>query len=113
MPIAFKWLNRSDASGPKLGTTVRTIYTAGAGVTAQVKEITLVNLTASGVTATVYAVKSGGAAADYALINAEDLLAYETKVYSLGTVLEAGDNLQALCSVANAVSIHVSGMEVS
>ena len=107
MALAFKWLNRADASGPILGTTVRTLYTAAA--TAVIKEIIV--KAASACTVTIYVVKAGGTAADYEIIG-EALEAGETKFYSLQTVLEAGDTIQALASVGSAAKVHISGMEV-
>ena len=107
MAMAFKWLNRADASGPILGTAARTLHTATG--TTVIKEIIVKAVSAC--TVTLYAVKAGGVAADYEIIS-EALEAGETKFYSLGTVLETGDTLQGLASVASSAKVHVSGMEV-
>ena len=110
MAGAFKWMNRADASGPLVGTTGRGIYTVPTASTALVKEIIAYAFQTTNLT--IYAVKAGGTTGEYPIV-AEALESGETKIYSLQMVLEAGDTLVAAAGAASAVSVHVSGLEVS
>jgi len=99
--------------GSLLTDSAATYYTATAPVLKTViKEITLCNTHTTAVTFTLYIVPSGGSAAD---ANAEfytvTLQAKETKIFGRTSVMETGDFIQALASVASKVAFSASGVE--
>ena len=99
--------------GSLLTDSAATYYTATAPVLKTViKEMTFCNVHTSAVTITVYIVPSGGAADN---ANAEfytaTLQAKETKIFGRTSVMETGDFIQALASVASKVAFSASGVE--
>jgi hypothetical protein len=103
-------------NGSQLTASAATYYTAGANTKAVIKAASLVNTTAGAVTATVYLISSGGTAgATNTLISAKSIAAGET--YNcpelVNHVLEAAGFIQALAGSATAITLVVSGVEVT
>lgn len=109
MPIAEALLARAE-----LGVGIATLYTVPAATQAIVKELMVSNNTGGAETVDVHYVESGGSADDTNIyipgvtVAANDFLQIRST-----QILETGDTIQALASVAAGVSIMASGAEVS
>lgn len=96
------------------GTTATTLTTAGAGKQQIIKSISICNTTSSSATLTLSRVASGGSASASNRIFSEiNVLPKETKSFDTSTVLETGDFLSALQGTASAITLSISGVEVS
>lgn len=92
----------------QLGITAATYYTAGAGVTATINNLSLTNTTTSPVAVTLYRVPSGGAAGDNnTILSGFSIAAKATYVppQCIGLQLDPGMTLQALAATATAVTL--------
>lgn len=109
MPVSEALLARAE-----LGVAVATFYTVPAATQTIVKEVMVSNNTALAIGVELYYVESGGVADDsniylpVVVIAANDFLQIRST-----QVLETGDTIQSLASVASGVSIMVSGAEVT
>lgn len=98
----------------QLNATETTIVTVPAGKRYAVIMVGFCNVTASDVTITVYIKKSGSIAGDSTtmlkdvVIPAKDTFMFNTEKL----LLDEGDSVSALCSVANAVSVLPSFVEM-
>ena len=102
----------------QLATTASSnLYVSPVGPTGKgtiVKEILLCNTTATGATVTVYFCIAGAAAsAANTAIASLSVAAYETKFVSLSTLLSPTDSIRAISNTATAITMIVSGVEVS
>ena len=91
----------------QLGATAAAIYTCPAYTRAKDISLTVCNDTTTAVTFTLYKVPSGGSVGDdNILVNAETLGSRESKVVEqlIGQILEAGDAIHGLASVASQVT---------
>jgi len=85
-----------------------------AGKRAIVRNIVLANTTAADAKVTVHFVPSGGAPGNGNKVIADyTVWANDTVVVDLSAVLEEGDSIQAVQATAGAVTVYVSGVEVS
>jgi hypothetical protein len=92
----------------QLTTAAAVYYTAPAGTTSTVNNLSLTNTSASPVTVTLYAVPSGGAAGTgNTFLSAFSLAAGQTYVppQAIGLQLAPGSTLQALAGTAGAVTL--------
>lgn len=103
----------------QLGTSSATLYTAPGGTVGQVmqrtiiKEIIVCNTDSSDRTFTLNVVDSGGSAsAANEIFAAQSITANTTSIYRLTTVIEGGGTLRGLGSVADKVTLTVSGIEL-
>jgi hypothetical protein len=104
----------SDPSQP--GVAAGTLYTVPASTTTKLTEIIMVNDTTTAVKATLYLVPNGGAAGvTNLLINAMTIpVDGSPLVLEFGELyLETGATIQALASVADQVTVHLSGVELA
>lgn len=111
MSVAISLLGSSQ-----LGSAATTIYTASAGSAVRVDKASFCNTTGAAATLTVYVVPPGGAPGTASMaVNAVNVAAGATYVSPElpGHVLGPGYSLQALSSVANAITALVSGTVVS
>lgn len=98
----------------QLGTSASTVYTVGTGVTAVVKQILVVNVSASATTVTIHAVPSAGSAGTTnRIFSALPIAPNATLTLDLSQVLTAGDTIQALAGATSAVNVMISGYEAS
>lgn len=98
----------------QLGTTAASVYTAGAGITAVVKQVLATNTTASASTVSIHLVPSAGTATTSNLIfSGIPVPANSTVIIDLAQVLNAGDSLHAFAGNATTVNLTVSGYEAS
>lgn len=96
------------------GTTNTTLYTVPANTQGIIKYIKICNTTTNDATITLSLVPSGGSAGSTnRLINADTLRANETKAIDTGEVLNAGDFISALQGTSGAITLHISGIEVT
>lgn len=94
-------------------TTVGVLYTVPTGVKALVKDILLHNTTATDAVVTLHFVPSGGTVGTTNQILSYTVTAKDTVSIDLGGVLEAGETIQGIQTTASAVTVYVSGVEVS
>lgn len=102
--------------GVLLQDTVQTLYTAGVGITAVLRSITLCNVTGSVRTVTIHLVAVGDTPSDANMIfNAIPLDGTQTKTLIDDSlrVLEPGDFIAALADVADAIAMRADGSEVT
>lgn len=102
--------------GTLLTASAATYYTAGTGVQARIDKCTVSNPTATARTFTLYLIPSGGSAADATtVIKDRGVNAGETYTCPevVGQWLNAGGFVQALASAATALSLRMSGVEVT
>lgn len=104
---------KNIVSTQDLPNTVGVLYTVPVNILRTIiKEIVLCNHTASSVTYTFHLVPNGGSVANSNMIyDAVALAAHTTIILKLATVIERGATLRGFASSANAISIHVSGVE--
>jgi hypothetical protein len=88
-----------------------TLYQAGTGIRAIVKEIILCNTNNSNVSVWMYYYKTGGVEARGTILNGVSLASGETKILSLSSVLNAGDKITGLAGTADKVTVYISGIE--
>jgi hypothetical protein len=101
-------------AGSALTASTATYYTVPTSTTTIVKELKLCNTDTATRTVDVYEVASGGtAAATNQIFQDLALVAGETKIFSLSSVLLAGATIQAVASSASVVHIDASGYEVT
>lgn len=103
-------------SGSQLTASAATYYTAPASTKAVIKAASITNTTASPATATVYLVPSGDTAgATNEVIAAKSIAPGET--YNcpelVNQVIEAAGTLQALSGTPSALTLVVSGSEIT
>lgn len=102
--------------GAQLTTSTASLYTAPASTTAITKRVQFSNPSAVPASITAWVVPaSGSASAQYQYINSLSMSPGETYTSPelSGVVLAAGDSIQALASVANAISVMASGVEIT
>ncbi len=87
------------------------LYTVPAGTRSIVKEIILCNTHTVAITVTMNYLKSGGTLAKGTILSAVSLAAGETKQLSLSSVLDVGDAVKGLASVADKITVSISGIE--
>jgi len=83
-----------------------TLYTVPAVTTTIVKEITLCNKSGATVTATI---TFDGTK----IVGAKPIVAYDTLVIELHSILDAGDIIAGLAGAATSIDYTLSGVEVS
>ena len=88
------------------GTTSAILYSVPGSTKTIVKCLVFSNKTASEATITINFAGVG-------LVNAYKVAANDTVVLDLSLVLEAGETITALQGTANAVNLHLSGVEVN
>jgi len=93
------------ASGT-LGTSSGTLYTAGAGVTAIVKEITLCNKTGTAATATILFDGVN-------IATAHSIAANDTLLLPMRSIVEATKLITGLAGTGSAIDYYISGIEVT
>jgi hypothetical protein len=101
--------------GAYLTASVVTQYTAGTGVRAIIKKVTFTNNHTSGVTVTMYFVKSGGVSGySYLIAKAHYIEAGQTWSChdAENHILAPGDFIAMLASITSVVGVRVSGYEV-
>jgi len=113
-------VNTTASKSRSLGSKASSFYEVGAGTRMLFKEAVLSNSHTDTVTFNLYVVPSGESSSiGNRLFSSVSLDAYETKVLSLNTVLEAGDSIQANASEIGystgfgVVSLKISGIEIS
>jgi hypothetical protein len=98
----------------QLGTSAVSVYTAGSGITAVVKQVLATNCTANSTTFSMHLVPTGGTTTTsnqiFCLI---PVPAYSTLAIDLAQVLNAGDSLHALAGTTSSINLTVSGYEAS
>jgi len=100
----------------QLAAAAATLYTCPTGTRARILKCTATNDTTTAVTFTIYLVPSGGAAdATDLLINTKALgsQASYTCPEVTGHVLEPGDTIQGLASIADQVTLTLSVVELT
>lgn len=100
----------------QLGVGSSTLYTVPAATVTKLNVIILVNDTTTSVTATLYLVPSGGAAGDINLLCRAKIIPSDGDPVVLklkGYYMSAGDKLEGLASVADQLTVHASGDELS
>lgn len=103
-------------SGSQLTTGAATYYTAATSTKGVIKSAVLTNTSANTVTATMHLVPSAGTAdATNQIISAKAIAAGEsyTCPEAVNQVLEAGGTIQALASSGAAITLVVSGAEIT
>jgi hypothetical protein len=112
MSVAAKCL----AEGQFSNTTATTLYTAPAGVTTIIDKLSALNSDAATRTLSIYIVPSGQAVGDqYLVAKAVSMLAgtlYDSSEMK-NQILNTGDSVVVTASVANVVTLRVSGRECS
>jgi hypothetical protein len=104
--------------GAQPSNVLATLYTVPAATTEIIKEIVLTNTTATDATITLYLVDSGGTAGvTNMLLNAYPVTASltikDTVFISMSEVLAAGGTIQGLQGTSGAITVRISGVEVS
>lgn len=95
-------------------TSLGTLYTVPANTKTIVKQIILSNTTGTDATVTLHFVPNGQTAGnENKIFSTLTVTANNTGIFDLSAVLEAGDTIQAVQGTANAITIHISGVEVS
>ncbi|MCL6615560.1 MAG: hypothetical protein K6T39_00245 [Anoxybacillus ayderensis] len=89
-----------------LGTSASTAYTVPTNTTTIVKNIMLINKTASAATATVTV--AGIEVVYNYTVNANDFM-----VIDLSLVMSAGETITVQAGTANAINVYISGVEVA
>ena len=92
------------------GTTSTLLHTVASGKKTIVKNILLCNTTSSDATVSMY---FGTATASNQVLNAYTVKANDTVLVELSGVLDAGDTIRALQGTSGAVTLHVTGVEVT
>lgn len=102
-------------SGPQyLSTTVANQYQVASGKTAVVKEFIFNNTSGSAATVSVHVVPNGGVvAASNQIITTLQISGASQIVWSADIPLEAGEAIAALSGTASAITMTVSGIEVT
>lgn len=96
----------------QLGTSASTIYTAGTGVTATVKEILVANVSGAAQSISLHFVPSGGiASSSNLMVPALSVSSTSLITIDLNQVLNAGDTIQAFASATTSINVMVSGFE--
>lgn len=102
------------ANPTQLGTSASTIYTAGVGVKALLKELVVSNISASAASFSMHVVPSGGTASSSNLmVPALSISPNSFLTIDFNEVLNAGDTLQAFASAATTINVMASGFEAS
>lgn len=92
------------------GTTSTLLHTVASGKKTIVKNILLCNTTSNDATMTVY---FGAATAANQMMNAYTVKANDTVLVELSAVLDAADVIRALQGTSGAITMHISGVEVT
>lgn len=101
-------------AGSALTGSTATYYTVPTSTTAIVKELKLCNTDTATRTVDIFEVASGGSAsATNQIFQDLALVAGETKIFSLSSVLTAGMTIQGSASSASVVHIDASGYEAT
>ncbi|ADU95281.1 hypothetical protein [Geobacillus sp. Y412MC52] len=96
------------------GTTIGALYQVPATYKTIVKNIILCNTTGTDAKIDIYFVPSGnGASAANKVISQYTVSANDTAVINLSAVLGSGDVISAAQVTANAITVYISGVEVS
>lgn len=92
-------------------------YTCQPATQAYVKDIDVCNTSTTGVTVTIYLVPSGAStsspSAAYALFYNAALPGSSTMQWTGSQILNSGDSIVAVASVANVVALKISGAEAT
>jgi ATP-dependent protease ClpP protease subunit len=95
-------------------TSNTTLYTVPSGKKAIIKQILLSNTSASDVTVTIYLVPSGGTAgANNMIVPGITVNAKTVVTIDMAQVMNAGDFLVGVQNTSGAVTVTISGVEVS
>jgi len=94
-------------------TTLSQIYTVPVGKTTIVKNIILCNTTATDAKIDIYFVSGGSTLPKDKVISQYTVAANDTVVVDLSAVLESASNISAAQNTANAITVYISGVEVS
>lgn len=108
--------NKKLCSAQQITNAAATYYTVPANTTAILKRLTFVNTSAGAVTVTFYLIASGGSAGDSnTYVKARTLAVSETWAPSEieNITMSAADFIQAKSDTNTAVTIHLSGIEVT
>lgn len=109
MPLRPKRLSQHVA-----GTAETTRYTATGITYAILKEVVIVNTTAGAVAFDLSLVISGGTASDAnRLIRNASIDPYTTVIFKFSQVLEPGDFISTKAGVATALTVNISGAEIT
>ncbi len=92
------------------GTTSTLLHTVATGKKTIVKNILICNTTSSAATLSVY---FGTASAPNQILNAYSVKANDTILIELSGVLDASDVVRALQGTTGALTVHLSGVEVT
>lgn len=96
----------------QLGTSASTLYTAGTGVKATVKEIMISNVSGGTQSLSLHFVPSGGIASSANLmIPALAISPTSLLTIDLNQVLNAGDTIQAFATATTSINVMISGFE--
>lgn len=96
------------------GTTVSSLYTTPASTTTIIKTIVICNTTSTAAKLRLYVVPSGQTAgAAYAIVYDRDITANDTVVLDLSTVMTAGYFIAGSQTTSGALSVNISGVEVT
>jgi hypothetical protein len=92
------------------GTTSTLLHTVSSGKKTIVKNVLMCNTTSSSATVSLY---FGAASAANQILNAYTVKANDTVLIELSAVLDAADVIRGLQGTNAAVTIHISGVEVT
>lgn len=102
------------AAVTRLTTTAATLYTVPASTTTLVKQILIANTSGIDARATIHIVPSGGTALATNKAFGEILVpANTTQLVDGSIVVPTGATLQCLANIADAISLHISGVEIA
>lgn len=94
--------------------TATTLYTAPASTTTIIKSITMVNTTAGSANVSVSIVPSGDTASTAnRIISSLPLAGNATVMFENIGMMNTGDFISALQGTTSAISVHISGVEVT
>jgi hypothetical protein len=97
----------------ELTTSAATLYTAPASTTALVKQIVIANVSGLDARATLHIVPSGGSVAAENKIFGEVLIpANTTQLIDGSMIVPTGATIRGLANIADAINVHVSGVEI-
>lgn len=92
------------------GTTSTLLHTVSSGKKTIVKNVVICNTTSTAATLSLY---FGAATAANQIMNAYSVRANDTVMVELSAVLDAADVIRALQGTSSALTVHISGVEVT
>lgn len=109
-------IGKPFSAGSQIANSNTTYYTAGSGIRSRVEKATICNTDSSARTFSLYLVPTGGSAGvTNQLIDTRSVNVDETITISelIGQWLAPGDFIVAVASAASALTLRISGVEVS